>query len=400
MASTSGTVGLYSFTQRRVIDHALRRAGYTPEQAGSEWLQIAQDLLFLQLSEYVNAGMPLWTREFGLLGVTVGSPEVACPFGTVDVLHCYWRILQPYRGPAVTSGGVDASVLFGGQPNPDVIIPGPNAFVQVNFGSPTEIDTVGILPGDANFGPYLTDGSGNIITDEFGNAISTGSGSEATWTLTPYLTVSTDGVIWYPGQTFPSTTFTAGQWSYFDLDPSITTQYMRLVWPTADAWQINQINFALSQGQDIEIGPLNIDDYYNLPNKQFQTDRPNSGYVDRQVNEPIIKIWPTPNLGAFYNGTVSALTRRYIQDPGAMTNNIEVPLRWYEGIVARLGVRLMDELPDPDTSAQASYFTLMAKTQRRQILEAAATKSEALMWSEERVRAPVRWAPNMRAYTR
>jgi hypothetical protein len=371
VVATSGTVGTYSFPQRKVLDHAFRRAGWTPESVGSEHIQIAQDLLFLQLSEYANAGFPLWTRVFGLLGIQVGSPEVTCPAGTIDVLHCYWRILNPYRGAATTTGSADASALFGGQANSDITIAGPNPGVTVNFTTATEVDTVGVLLG---------------------------GGSPLTAAL--QVQTSTDGVTFATAQTLASATYTPQQWTYFDLDPSITSQYLRIISPGAGSWTLNQLNYGLANGQDIEIGPLNIDDYYNLPNKQFQSDRPNSGYVDRQIAEPIIKIWPTPDTGAFYNGTVSALTRRYIQDPGSMTNNIEVPIRWYEGVVARLGIRLMDELPDPDTSSQASYFSLMAKTQRRQLLEQTASKSEALMWSEERNRSPIRWAPNVRPYTR
>lgn len=368
---TSGTVASYNFTQRKIIEHGLRRAGYSPEQAGSEWIQIAQDLLFQQLSEYTNAGFPLWTRVFGLLSITPGSPEVATPAGTVDVLHAYWRILNPYRGAAILTTGAADLTLFGGQPNPDVTITGTNPGVAVNFGSPTQLDTVGVLLG--------------------------GSSS-----LAASLTIQTapDGATWTTVQTLPSTTYQPGQWTYFDLDPSIISQFVRIVSPGAGPWVLNQLNFGLANGEDIEIGPLNIDDYYNLPDKQFQSQRVVSAYDDRQIAGSVLKLWPVPNVSAFYNGTISALTRRYIQDPGSMTDNIEVPIRWYEGVVARLGVRLMDTLPDPDGSAPASYFSLMAKQQRRTNLDQTATKAEALMWSEERVAAPIRWMPNISCYTR
>ena len=355
---TSGTVASYFFTQRKFIDQALRRAGYSPEQAGSEWIQVAQDELFIQLSEYANAGFPLWTREFGLLGITPGSPNVSCPYGTVDVLHAYWRIINPYRGPATTTGGASAANLFGGQPNPDIVIAGPNPGVTVNYGSATELDTIGVLLG-----------------------------TTAPITTALQLYTSSDGITFTLAQTLPSATYSTGNWVYFDLDPSLTVLAVKIVSPGLGSWTLNQLNFGLANGEDIEIGPLNIDDYYNLPNKQFQSDRVVSAYTDRQIAAPVLKLWPTPNLAAFYNGTVSVLTRRYIQDPGSMTDNIEVPIRWYSGVISRLGVRLMDTLPDPDGAAAASYFTLMAKQQRRQNLETAAQKGEAMMWAEERTRA-------------
>lgn len=395
--TTSGTTSGY-FTQRKVIEHAARRAGYAPQQLAPEWLQVAQDLLFLQLSEYINAGMPLWTQEFLVLGCQVGSPDVLTPQGTVDILHTYWRILEPWRGAAQLFDGSGASVLFAGQPSGDLTIPGPNPFVQVNFGSPTEVDTLGILPGGAA-GSWLVDGYGNPITDGFGNVIVTASASTMSVSAAPYLTVSTDGITWYPGQTLPTAIYTAGQWTYADLNPSITTPFLRINWPDTNSWLLNQLNLGLANGQDTEIGPLNIDDYYDLPDKFFRSNQANSAYTFRKIDPPIIKIWPTLNQQGFYNGTISALARRYIQDPGQMTNTLEIPPRWTEGVISRLGVRLMDELPDPSPDSQASYFTLMAKTQKRQILETAATKAEAMMWAEERTRGPIRIVPNLRPYT-
>ena len=397
--STSGSVAGYSFTQRKIIDHGMRRAGYPAEAISAEWIEIAQDLLFLQLSEYVNAGRPLWTQTFGLLGTALNSPDVPCASGTVDVLHAYWRTLNPWRGGAVcgsapltdtggnilfdtggnqmfgTGGGggslTDCSILFGGQPNADVVISGPGPFVQVGFGQATEVDTVGVLMG---------------------------AGQPMTAALV--INISQDGVNFVQFQTLPSATYLPGRWTYFDLDPYLFAPYVQIVAPVAGSWTVNQMNLGLANGQDIEIGPLNLDDYYNLPNKQFSGDRANSAWVQRNIDVPTLKIWPVPDQQAFYGGTVSALTRRYIQDPGSMTNNLEVPARWYEGIVARLGLRLMDTLPDPDGAAAASYFTLMAKQQRRTNLEAAASKAEALMWAEEKSWGPVRWAPNISCYTR
>jgi hypothetical protein len=145
---------------------------------------------------------------------------------------------------------------------------------------------------------------------------------------------------------------------------------------------------------------LNIDDYYNLPNKQFEGDRATSAYQDRQLLVPVLKIWPNLNQQGFYNGTVTALTRRYIQDPGALTNAVEVPQRWCEALIWRLAVLLLFELPPRDQSqGQASVFTAQTMQAHMQLLDMQATKAEALAWSEERVRAPIRWAPNISPYT-
>ncbi len=371
MAVTSGTITTGGFTQRQVIDHACRRAGFAPQELSAEWIQVAQDLLFLQLSEYANAGFPLWTQEFLLLGALVGSPDVPTPNGTVEVLTTYWRSFQPYRGPATTTSGLDASILFGGAPNADVTITGANPGVTVSFSGPTEVDTIGVLLG----------GSTSV-------------------TAALQVQTSVDGVTYTVAQTLPSATYQPMRWTYFDLNPTVSQSFVRLVLPGATSWTLNQVMFGLANGTDTEIGPLNIDDYYNLPNKVFQADRANSAYALRKIDPPTVKIWPTLNTQGFYGGTVAVLARRYIQDPGSMTNALEIPSRWIEAVISRLGIRLMDELPDASANPQAGAYGVAAKQQRRQTLETAATKSEALAWAEERTRGPIRIVPNLSPYTR
>jgi hypothetical protein len=334
------------------------------------------DLLSFLTSEWSNAGFPLWTREYNLLGLTLYSPDVQTPPGTVDVLTAYWHIFMPYRGACVLSTGAGDNSLFGGQPNPDVTITGPNPSVLVNFTSQTETDTVGVLPGGS---------------------------SSFTAALQLYAS-DTDPATPTLVQTLASTTFVPGQWSYFTLNPSITAQYLRILNPTSGSWVLNQLNFGLANGVDIELGPLNIDDYYTLPNKQMQSDRPNSWFDDRKPTAtPTPKIWPVPNLGAYYNGTVSALMRRYIQDPGTLSQVMELPQRWYEAIVWRLASRLIDEIPDRSgggADATMTYFQMQAKQQRIQRIEQQAARSEAMAWSEERTRSPIRLAPSIACYTR
>lgn len=375
-APTSGTVSTYPFTNAKIIDHACRRAGLVPQKLGSEDLEVCLDLLFTLSSEWASAGFPLWTREFGLLACQIGSPDVPLPQGAVEVLHSYWRILNPYRGACTLSGGAGNTTLFGGQPNADVTITAISPSVSVNYTTPTEVDTVGILLGGS-----------------------------APLTTALQLNISIDGTNWTPFQTLPSTTYMPGVWSYFDLDPTITTQYLQIVYvtsPLSATWTLNQLQFAVANGQDIENGPLNIDDYYNLPNKQFRSDRPNSVYQDRQVQGPVLKIWPTLNTEGFYNGTISCLWRRYIQDPGTLTQVMELPQRWYEAIVWRLASRAVREIPNPElktADAQTKTAIMQDRLQRVTDCDTQAARSEALVWSEERVRAPIRLLPSIRPYS-
>ena len=172
--TTSGTVLQYTYNQRQVMDRAFRKAGYSPQEISSEWIALARDMLFTQLAEYSNFGFPLWTRQQLPLPITIGSPNVPMPYGSVDAFHIYWRIFNPYRGAATDSNGDNQNVLFAGQPNSDVTISGPNPGVIVNFGSSQQIDSIGVLPGYTT--GYQLDGNGNpvpALTDCHNNLVPT-----------------------------------------------------------------------------------------------------------------------------------------------------------------------------------------------------------------------------------
>ena len=370
---TSGVTTGTAPTLRQIIDHGFRRARIPAERVGSEPLQVAMELLQSLMAEWTAVAFPLWTRRYILLGIVQGSPDVPTPTGTMEVLHSYWRIINPYRGLATLSTGAGDMLLFGGQPNTDVTITGANPSVAVNFNSPTEVDTIGVLPG-----------------------------AGISYTAVLDVRTSPDGITWTTVQSLPSATYVAGVWTYFDLVPFVTSQFLRLQYTGASSWVLNQLQFGLANGIDIELGNLNIDDYYNLPNKQFPSDRPNSVFTDRKVDTPVLKIWPVPSVGAFYNGTVSALVRRYIQDPGTLLNTPEVPARWVEALQWRLAVRILDEIDDSMLYGGDQAMSQIRMQQRQQAYDNCtknAEKAEAIAWGEERNKSPIRLSPNARPYT-
>jgi hypothetical protein len=70
-----------------------------------------------------------------------------------------------------------------------------------------------------------------------------------------------------------------------------------------------------------------------------------------------------------------------------MTQDIEVPQRWLDAVIALLAAKLALEIPDvaPDMIP---------------LLDAKAAQAEGEAWAEERDNSPIRWAPNISAYTR
>lgn len=367
---TSGQVQQSPWDVRKVTEHAFRRAGLAAEMVAAENIQIANECIIAILNTWVSIGFPLWTREYFMLSPQIGSPDVPTPYGTVDVHTAFWRQFAPWRGQATTTDGQDATALCAGSPTIPLTIAGPNPGVFGNFSSPTEVDQIGILQGGSS-----------VLT------------------LALQVQISPDGTNWTTVQTLPSATFTPGMWTYLECNPAVTAPFVRVINPTPGSWTVNNVLFGLSGWFDVKIGPLNIDDYYNLPNRWQQGQQAVSAFVDRQINAPVIKIWDTLNVNGFYNGTVTALVRRYIQDPGAMFNLIEIPQRGIEALTWRLASSLLDEIQD-STNSQQSFITVQVKQAKAQRIEQRAAKEEALFWSEERNRSPINIAPDISPYTR
>jgi hypothetical protein len=189
--------------------------------------------------------------------------------------------------------------------------------------------------------------------------------------------------VWYEIQT-ETPTAVAGEWTWFDLDSSVAARYFR-VRATSGTLGFSQIYLA-NTPTEIPLARMNRDDYTNLPNKVFQSNRPLQYWFDRQVNNPIMHMWPVPNLAA----TVCQIVvwrQRYIMDVGTMTQDIEVPQRWLEAIVAGLAAKMALELTEVDVNLIP-------------ILDQKAAIALNIAQMEERDNSPMMIAPNISPYTR
>jgi hypothetical protein len=136
----------------------------------------------------------------------------------------------------------------------------------------------------------------------------------------------------------------------------------------------------------IPLARMNRDDYTNLPNLFFQSNRPLQYWFDRQVNNPIMHLWPVPNDGAATYQIV-LWRQRYIMDVGTMTQELEIPQRWYEAIVANLAAKLALEIVEVDAGIIP-------------VLDAKAAQALNIAQMEERDNSPMMIAPNISMYTR
>jgi predicted thioredoxin/glutaredoxin len=99
-----------------------------------------------------------------------------------------------------------------------------------------------------------------------------------------------------------------------------------------------------------------------------------------------MRLWPVPNSGAITSQIV-LWVQRYIMDVGTMTQQVEVPQRWYEAIVAMLASKLALEIAEVDTSLIP-------------LLDQKANVALYTAQAEERDNSPMMMAPNIAVYTR
>jgi hypothetical protein len=330
--AVSGTVSLTTFNTRKVIDHAFRKCRLPPEGVGGEQMTVAQETLYLILSSLANRGIQLWCIEKLILPLYVNEAAVPVGNGIVDLLNTNYRTIQ-YLTPVTETVAVDR--------------------VTFNFGTDEIVTTVGV------------------------NWLGTG---------VPFnLQISPDGVVWETvksvgyDQTVPS----AGEWTWVDIDGSLATQYFRVLAPGG---LLDQDTVLVGNTpNEIVMARLNRDSYSNLPNKTF-TGKPLQFWLDRTLNEPVMYIWPVPNESQAL-GQVVTYVKRYIMDVGTLTEEIEVPQRWFEAIVYLLASKLAEELPQ----VEPGYVQILDQKALRAL-------SEAEM--EERDNSPIYFTPNISIYTR
>jgi len=328
----SNTVSQTLFTTQRVIDNAVRRCRVPAENITAEAISIANDMLYLLLSDLANQGVPLWCIQKCIYPLYEGTPTITTYTGTVDLLNTNLRSLQE-----VTGTNTDTSTTR-----------------TVDFGSAadaTAVSTVGILWSAAAV-PISLQRSDDAVT----------------WTIIQN----------------EDQTATAGQWTWFDLESSVPTQYFRVVAITGTL-SFSQIYLA-NTPTEIPMARLNRDDFTNLPNKTFQSDRPLQFWLDRQAESPVLNLWPVPNAAATVYQVVTWI-QRHIMDVGTMPQQVEVPQRWYEAIVSMLAAKMAMEMMEVDP-------------QMIPLLDAKAAQALAVAQAEERDNSPMMIAPNISMYTR
>jgi hypothetical protein len=349
----SGTVGATVINVQTLIDHGARRCGKLAEELTSEQVLSARQSLYFLLSNLGNRGIQFWTITKKVLGAQVDNYIYKLPKGTIDLWNVLYRTMARPNGAYTSSAGGTVANVYDGNTETICTQTSANGNIAVNFGpsNPIYIGSIGFLPAAT--------GSWSIIYEY--------SLDNSSWSTLVDL-----GTIDVVNNTWVWTDITAGQ----------TVPYYRIRAYNGTTLSLRELYFG-NNSLEVQMSGLNRDDYTNLPNKNFTANQPYQYWFDRTIPEPSIYVWPTPST-AFVQ--IVCWYSRQIEDVGSLTDELEIPQRWYEAVQMMLAHRMALELPQ-------------VAIDRVQYLEKMADKYLADAESEERDRSPIYWAPNISVYT-
>lgn len=351
----SNTTNETQITVGQLIEYAFRAAGKTAEEQTPEYIRAAKQALYYILMNLSNRGVNLWMLQNKLIGLIEDQKIVQLDQSVIDVREANWSYnIYPSISSALP---VD---------NPAAV----NLFSQSldNYATSTT--------GENYFGAAFSGGE-RIVNVGF-NAYA--PGGSATYNLV--LEVSQDGITWTTLETFPTTVLADGTWAYYPINTTQSHNYYRLRETVLPTFSLRQITFSYVQ-QVIPLARLNRDDYWNLPNKDFPSDRSLQYWFDRQI-EPQMWLWPIPSNDF---QMLQLVIETQLMDVGTLTNQLYMPNRWLPAVQAWLSHEMSIQLPGVDLP-------------RIQYLEGQYAKWLQQAEDEERDKSPIYFQPNIAYYTR
>jgi hypothetical protein len=346
------------YNVQTLIDHGARRCGKLAEELTSEQLLSARESLGFVMSNLINIGIQYWAIEKQVVGLTPEKYIYTLPTGSNDVLNALYRTMERPNGSYTTSAGGLVALVGDNDINTFCQQTTPNGNISINFGTdnPVYAGSIGLMP-------YVA------------------GGGSANWALT--LEYSTDNVTWNTLQDLGTVVASDKQWIWTDIDPGQSVQFYRVRISGGSTLALREF-YVGTNSREITMSRLNRDDYTNLPNKNFTANQPYQYWFNRTVPNPEIYLWPTPS-DPFVQMTI--WYSKQVMNVGDLTDELQIPQRWYLAVVNMLAHQMSMELPQ-------------VTMDRVQYLEAQAEKTLALAEAEERDRSPVYFAPNIGVYTR
>lgn len=354
----SETTGQTKINVDQLISYAYREAGKMAEEITPEYIEAAKQALFYNLQNLSNLGVNLWLLDNQLYGTVADQQKLPLPATTIDVREANWVYVQNLQiSEALPVDNIES----------------PNVFDQ-------NLNTYGTTTTGENwFGAYFNPAE-PVYYVGINAYVSGPIGSTTTYTIA-YET-SNDGITWTTQEIFDPVTLADRQWQYWYIYTTPNYSFYRLRELVNPTMSLRQVVFSQST-QVIPLARLNRDDYWNLPNKQFSSQRSLQYWYDRQI-EPSMYLWPVPNNDF---QMFQLVIEKQMMDVGSLTNELYIPDRWISSVQASLSHKLALQLPGIDMA-------------RIQYLEAQADKLFMQANNEERDKSPIYFQPNISYYTR
>lgn len=341
--NTSNTTAQTIVTVDDMIRFAYKEAGKLSEEITPEYVNDARLALWYILINLSNRGVNLWLLEYMVFGSEAQQRQYRMPRGTVDVRVANYRQLTRPETTTDSTGG---------------------AF------NTTDVNTEYVINAGGTAEAYYA--------EEF-RFLSAGFMSTVD-NATLELQYSFDGVTWVSLGNV--TNGVVNSWGYLQLDGPPLASYWRFKNNSLVNLPVRALSLASVQ-QDIPLARLNRDSYFNLPNKDFTSNRSLQFWFDREVT-PIMNIWPVPEN---YFQAFQLLIEMQPQDVGRLTDELAVPDRWLPAMQKQLSAAVAKLLPGVDEN-RIGRLTAEAK-------ELTTTAED-----EDRDKSPIYLAPNISYYTR
>lgn len=351
--ATSGTNSGRTFTFVNMFEEAARRAGVTQDQFTSEVIEIALDLVNIMFDEMLNLGIQLWGRDRIVLPLYQNVNQVPSPLGTSVILSVNQRQLsRAPNGTPFASEGTTSALAFDDDFATKCTLTADDGYIGETFSNATQITSVGVL-----------------------------SGAAAAYSL--FFEYTLDGTNWIVAA---SNTYDVvdSEWIWIDIEGT----------PPALGWRVRNVgDVPLSirelyfgfNPQEIPLGAWNLDDWNAMPVKNTP-GVPWNYYQQRNLDVPVLYVWPMPNDQAKYY-TLVCWRRRYLDEVSAMTQSLDVSRRWREACTASLARRMCRSVP-------------VANMDRYTMLQGEEAEAMRLAMGEERDPAPMRYNPGLDVYMR
>lgn len=337
--ATSGTIGLTRIRTSKLLEKAIRRCGLNPASLTSETVTTAKEDLFMLLLSLSNKGLNLWTVDTQIVALEPFRATYVLPIGTQDILNAMLCTPQLVECALASVKNTEVSAVF---TNPEQKV----TRFGIRFTEPVKSVTLVSLE------------------DDLTTVLGTQTFSQMNGPMVP------NQLYWY------------------DTDPSMIGPYLTFVFdPVVDPQLLPPEIFDtlfLDQGcSEINITPFNRDDYSSQPRKTFSSSTVTNYWFEKLVN-PQFTLWPVPNTET---KCIKIWRYRQIQDVGELTEELELPARWYEAICWQLALRLAFEVPGVDPG-------------RLQAVQQVASGMVIEVEAGETDDAPTYFAPRIGVYTR